>query len=269
MLGATLDELRGRGPAHRAGGRRPRGGEGGGAALQPLPRRRRPARTGDALHRRGHGHRPHVRSGLRQEPAGRRAAACPTAGTVFLSLADRDKATGREGGPTVPRARVPHRRHLRAPPSTSATTASRWTPWWPRSASPMGTDAVAAHRERRGRAGGELAAGPRAPRRRGPHPQRRRPPPGARCSPPPPPGSPPPNGIADRAGHQLAGPAPAGVPPGRRRRPARAGGVTAVASRLPEGVGSPLGPPPRPPAAPPAPVDLATGSGRWRWPTRS
>ena len=81
-----------RGPAAAAGRRRPRRREGGGAALQPLPRGRQPARSRDALDRRGHGHRPHRRPGLRQEPAGRRHARCPQAGTVFLSLADRDKA---------------------------------------------------------------------------------------------------------------------------------------------------------------------------------
>ncbi len=46
-------------------------GEGSGAAVQPLPRRRHDPRTRDALDRRGHGHRPHVRHGVREEP-GRR-----------------------------------------------------------------------------------------------------------------------------------------------------------------------------------------------------
>ena len=80
----------GRGPAAPAGGR-PHRGEGGGAALQPLPRRRHGARARDALDRRGDGHRPHLRPGLRQGQisAGDRL---PDGGMVFLSLADRDKA---------------------------------------------------------------------------------------------------------------------------------------------------------------------------------
>ncbi len=44
--------------------------EGGGAALRPVPGGRLAARPGDALHRRGHGHRPPLRGRVRQVPGG-------------------------------------------------------------------------------------------------------------------------------------------------------------------------------------------------------
>ena len=50
-------------------------GQGVGLPVQPLPRRGHRARAGDEVHRRGHGHRPRLRPGLRQEPVRRRAAA--------------------------------------------------------------------------------------------------------------------------------------------------------------------------------------------------
>ena len=75
MLGATLAELRAEGLARRAG-RRPRRGEGGGAAVQPLPRGRPGARARDALDRRGDGDR-HARSGGRStRPSWRPARSC-------------------------------------------------------------------------------------------------------------------------------------------------------------------------------------------------
>ncbi len=51
---------------------------------------RRAARTGDALHRRGHGPRPDLRHGLRQEPARGRGHRSDV-GTVFVSFRDDDK----------------------------------------------------------------------------------------------------------------------------------------------------------------------------------
>ena len=48
---------------------------------------------------RGHGHRRHLRPGLRQEPDRRRDPPARRTGTVFLSLADRDKAGRARGGP--------------------------------------------------------------------------------------------------------------------------------------------------------------------------
>ena len=49
---------------------------------------------GDALDRRGDGHRHHVRPGVLQGRAGRRHGAARPTGTVFLSLADGDKPAG-------------------------------------------------------------------------------------------------------------------------------------------------------------------------------
>ena len=71
MLGERLAAL---GPA---GGsvRRPRLGQGGGAAVRPLRRRRRAARPGDALDRRGDGRRRRLPDRVRQGPGRRRRAA--------------------------------------------------------------------------------------------------------------------------------------------------------------------------------------------------
>ena len=67
-------------PARRADARRPRLGQGGGAAVRPLRRRRRAARPGDALDRRGHGHRARLPDGVRQGAGrGRRVAAAERA----------------------------------------------------------------------------------------------------------------------------------------------------------------------------------------------
>ena len=82
MLGATIAELRAEGvlPAHGDGGRMPvHAPMAVKEAVLPFKRfrtergagRRQPARPGDALHRRGHGHRRRLRLGVRQEPARR------------------------------------------------------------------------------------------------------------------------------------------------------------------------------------------------------
>ncbi len=81
MLGATIAELRAEGllPATGDGGRLPAGradrGQGGGAAVQAVPHRRRqgrgqPARAGDEVDRRGDGHRHGVRARVRQVAGG-------------------------------------------------------------------------------------------------------------------------------------------------------------------------------------------------------
>ena len=87
-----------RGPAAAVGARRRRRRrrrrQGGGAAVLPLPRGRPGARARDALDRRGDGHR-HARSGGRStRPSWPPARCCRRDGTVFLSLADRDKPAG-------------------------------------------------------------------------------------------------------------------------------------------------------------------------------
>ena len=83
MLGATIAELRAEGLLPAAGdggdaaGRRADRGEGGGAAVQPVPHRRRAtgvdiaARPGDEVDRRGDGHRRGLRPRVREVP-GRR-----------------------------------------------------------------------------------------------------------------------------------------------------------------------------------------------------
>ncbi len=103
--------------AERAGQPGARRGEGGGAALQPLPRGRHPPRPRDALHRRGDGHRRQLRAGLRQEPdRGRQPAARLGHGVL---LAHRPRQGSRHpGGPAVRRPRVlagRDRGHRRAP----------------------------------------------------------------------------------------------------------------------------------------------------------
>ena len=86
MVGATIAELIERG--HAAGvrrlaraARRAGRGEGGGAAVQAVPHprghhRRLGARPRDALDRRGHGHRPRLPAGVREEPGRRVRRAC-------------------------------------------------------------------------------------------------------------------------------------------------------------------------------------------------
>ena len=101
MLGATIAGLRARGPPargrrrHRPAPRAPRGGQGGGAAVPPVPpprrpRRRLPARPGDEVHRRGHGHRPRLLHAFAKAQAAA-AGPLPTSGQVFVSVANRDK----------------------------------------------------------------------------------------------------------------------------------------------------------------------------------
>ncbi len=51
MVGATLEQLREEGARAPAGRGRARLGEGGGAAVQPVPGRRHDPRPGDAIHR--------------------------------------------------------------------------------------------------------------------------------------------------------------------------------------------------------------------------
>ena len=53
--------------------------------------------------------------------------ACPTRGTVFLSLADRDKPAGLEVAGRFSAARVLHRRHLGDGGLPAGRRACRWT----------------------------------------------------------------------------------------------------------------------------------------------
>ena len=76
MMGATIAQLRAEGmlPAQGDGGTLPLGApiavKEAVLPVRPLPRRRHHARPGDALDRRGHGHRRGVRHGLRQVAGG-------------------------------------------------------------------------------------------------------------------------------------------------------------------------------------------------------
>ena len=93
-------------------------GQGGGAAVQPVPhadgsRGGHRARPGDALHRRGDGHRRGVRHGVRQVAGGRVRVAADH-GPVFVSVANRDKRADDLPGQAAgrPRLRDPgHRGH--------------------------------------------------------------------------------------------------------------------------------------------------------------
>ena len=124
------------------------------------------ARPGDALDRRGHGHRPDRSAWPSPRASWRPATGCPRAGTVFLSLADRDKATGVEAAAALRRARLRDRRHRRAPPTHLRGHGHRRSPRVvAKLGEPTGTDAVELI------AAGKVAAGrqqPAGPRARGP-----------------------------------------------------------------------------------------------------
>ena len=93
MLGSTLAELRDEGPAAPAGGGRARLGEGGGPAVQPLPAvdtllGPEMRSTGEVM---GIDRSFGLAFAKSQAAAG---SALPDSGTVFLSLAQRDKEHG-------------------------------------------------------------------------------------------------------------------------------------------------------------------------------
>ena len=193
-----------RGPAAPAGRRRPRRGEGGGAAVQPLPRRRhacsarrcaRPARSWASTARSA------WRSPRARSAAGNR---CPSSGTVFLSLADRDKAAG-----LVAARRFAELGFAIAATAGTADDArgerrSRSTPSWPRWARQIGVDAVDLISSGKVDLVVNTPAGPGPARRRRPHPPRRRRAPGPVPHHRRPPRSPPPTGIADWAAPRAA-----------------------------------------------------------------
>ena len=148
MVGATFDELRAEGPAAPAGRRWSRLGEGSGAAVQPVPRRRHGARAGDALDRRGHGHRPHVRHGVRQEPVGRRQHAAPPGHGVPLARRPRQGQRARRRAP-VRASSASRSRRPPAPPTCSSAPGSPSTRSWPRSGSRSGsTRSISSRRAR-------------------------------------------------------------------------------------------------------------------------
>ncbi len=163
MVGATLAELREEGllpdPCWR-----PRGRERGRAAVQPLPRRRLGARPGDALDRRGDGHRPDVRAGLRQESdGGRRPVADERHG---VHLRGRPGQGGRRPcGVQVRRSRLHHRGDRRY----RRRAGGARHPGGNRGGEARGADRRRCrrpHRERQGRVGHQQSSRPRRPRRR-------------------------------------------------------------------------------------------------------
>ncbi len=95
MMGVTLAQLRERGVVPRDdAGARVRQRQGGGAALQPLPRRGHAARARDALDGRSHGHRRELRHRFRQGPARPRVRDCPTRVRSSCPSPMRDKVAG-------------------------------------------------------------------------------------------------------------------------------------------------------------------------------
>ncbi len=99
--------LAGRRPPSRAFQR-----EGGRHALRPLSRRRHGARARDEVHRRGHGHRPQLPGGLRQDAAGHQLRAARGRHGVHQRVRPR-QARHREHRPRHRAPRLPHRGHGR------------------------------------------------------------------------------------------------------------------------------------------------------------
>ena len=120
------------------------------------------ARPRDALHGRGHGHRPHRSAWPSPRASSRRATGCRAGHGVPLAGRPRQGRSACVAAATLRRARLRHRRHRRAPPRTSRRTASRSPRWSPSSASATGTDAVELIAGGQGRAGGQQPAGPGA-----------------------------------------------------------------------------------------------------------
>ena len=108
MLGERLADMRARHPAPAAA----RLGQGGGAAVRALPARRRAARPGDEVDRRGDGRRADYPTafGKAQAAAG---AELPASGTVFITVTDGDKPAATQLAALAPRPGLQHRRHRR------------------------------------------------------------------------------------------------------------------------------------------------------------
>ena len=143
-------------------------GEGGGAAVQPVPRRRRGAGSRDALHRRGHGHRPAAGSGVRQEPDRRGRRPAHVGGG--LPVPRRPRQGGRRHGGEAPGRDGLHaagHRGDRRPPRRRGPggRGGRGQARRPRRPPRRGAAGRRAHRS-----GRQHAPGPRPPRRRRRHP---------------------------------------------------------------------------------------------------
>ena len=80
---------------------------------------------GDALDRRGHGHRPRLPDARSPRRRPRPARRCRSGGTVFITVTDSDKAGAVGDRPDAARPRLPDRRHARHRRRRSARWASR------------------------------------------------------------------------------------------------------------------------------------------------
>ena len=218
-----------RGPAAPARRRRPHRGEGGGAPVQPLPRRRHRARPRDALAP-ARSWASTARSAWRSPRARpRRATACRQQGTVFLSLADRDKPGGLVAARAVRRARLlagghgRDRRRARGRGPQGRRGGRRSSGEASRRRRRRSTlDARRARSTWWSTRPGAGARGPTAPTSAAPPPPAASP-----ASPPWPRPSPPSAGIVEWESTEADRPLPAGVPP---RRPAPARGVSRLRS---------------------------------------
>ncbi len=158
--------------------------------VRQVPRRRHHPRPRDAVHRRGHGHRPRLPRRLRQEPA-RRLQPPPRSGTVFFSVAARDRKAAVPIASQARRAGLQphvHRRHRRR--ARRARHRGRNRPQDPR----RPTQPARPPGQRRHRPDRQHPQRQGRPHRRGPHPRRRRlltaspaSPPSTAPAPPPPP----------------------------------------------------------------------------------
>ena len=172
MVGATLAELRAEGLLHPPAPGDHVAVKEAVLPVQPLPRRRHRPRPGDAQHRRGDGHRRHLRPRLRQEPAGRRRPPAELGHRVHVARRPRQGDRG-GGGPPVPPGRDVDRRHRRHrrragggrhPGGDEGRQGGR-APRHRRGG---------ADRLRAGAAGGQQPPRPGRPGRRRPHPRRGR-----------------------------------------------------------------------------------------------
>ena len=183
----------------------PRRGQGGGAAVRPLPRGRLAARPRDALHRRGAGDRRPLRGRVRQEPGGRLRGPAGQGGGLPVGP-QRRQAGHRAAGQAPRRPRLhPGRDHRHGRGPAPQRDGRRGRPQGPRGARQRGRQDPGRgdrpgrqHPGRPGGPGGRLRHPDRRRRRRHPlhhhplRPHRRRPghrgPPGRRPDRPPPPG---------------------------------------------------------------------------------
>ena len=194
MLGRHARRAAGRGPAAATRS----GGDHVAVKEAVLPFNRFPdadsrARPGDALDRRGHGHRPHLRPRVRQVASWPPATGCRRA----ARCSSRSPTATRPSALRAARTFVESGFQIAATSGTADHLEANGVPVATRVAK-VGEEHAgrgrrrAAHRLRQGRPRRQLPARPRRPGRRRPHPPRRRRSTACPASPPRPPASPPP-----------------------------------------------------------------------------